>query len=138
MTSTAVLQARNEIGQSPLHEAANQGHAKVVEKLLQEGADASCRDKVSHHASAGATHAMRVAALPLRIWLAEACQDLCQYLHNVLQSVMQKSCCSLEAGIGQDAANEAMVVLRLKWPQHDQAHGGCNTLDFCVSRIGLV
>lgn len=41
-----MLQAKNEIGQTPLHEAANQGHAKIVEKLLQEGADARSRDKV--------------------------------------------------------------------------------------------
>ena len=46
MTSCNVLQTKNEIGQTPLHEAANQGHAKIVEKLLQEGADARSRDKV--------------------------------------------------------------------------------------------
>ena len=40
------MQVKNEIGQTPLHEAANQGHAKIVERLLQEGADPRTRDNV--------------------------------------------------------------------------------------------
>ena len=41
-----LVQVKNEIGQTPLHEAANQGHAKIVEQLLKEGADPRARDNV--------------------------------------------------------------------------------------------
>ena len=48
------MQAKNEIGQTPLHEAANQGHSKIVQKLLEEGADARARDNVRLQAVFGA------------------------------------------------------------------------------------
>lgn len=39
------LEARNNFGRTPLHNAASQGHIGVVEYLVSKGADVRCRDR---------------------------------------------------------------------------------------------
>jgi ankyrin repeat protein len=50
LAAGATIDARGEHGDTPLHDATSQGHAKAVELLLASGADPSIENEMGHTA----------------------------------------------------------------------------------------
>ena len=93
-----LLQAARRDGQTPLHEAAEIGNARLVQAFLALGADTSASDSVSPSCSACAVHSIthgHFSGAPTIWMLAPAVLYIVQYDDHCNHQCNHRTCCLL-------------------------------------------